>query len=719
MILVSTSNTKSEYLIRGMDCAEEVSLLRRALSGKPGVYELSFDVVRAKMTVEHDTARIDNGAIAKAVQATGMRAEPWTEAAAAAPPWRANLRLWLTLVSGLLAALGSLINAHWDVTALFGSHAENSLAAMVCFAGAIVAGMMYSAPKAWAAIRTARPEMNVLVTVSILGAGYLGDWSEGASLAFLFSLAGLLEVWSLERARNAVSSLIKVAPAEATVVHDHVEHRMTIDRVAVGERVRVRPGERVPCDGDVLSGGSSIDQALITGESVPIWKEAGDPVFAGTMNTEGTLDIRVTKASEDTTLARIVRMVSDSGARRSPSEHFVERFSRIYTPVVMIFAMLVAVLPPLFFHGDWAHWFYQGMVILLISCPCALVISTPVSVVAALAAAAHDGILVKGGVFLEKMAGLRAFAFDKTGVLTRGEPAVDRFVACGGRSETDVLQKLASLEKQSEHPLARAIVKYAATRGVVPSATGEFYVLRGLGAEAEIGEESFWVGSHRMLLSKNLDGDEVRSIVSGLEDAGHTAVFFGTDTEVWGVAGLADPVRSEAPASIKALRALGIERLVMLTGDNNRAAQSASRVADLNEAKGELLPDDKASEVEKLQKEFGSVAMVGDGVNDAQALATADVGIALGRRATDVALETADVVLMSDDLSKIPLLLKHARRTAAVIRQNVVFALAVKAIFLVVALFGLATLWMAVAADMGATLLVTLNGLRLMRVRDR
>ncbi len=701
-----------------MDCAEEVSLLRRALSGKPGVYELSFDVVRAKMVVEHDVARLDSGAIAKAVQSAGMRAEPWTEAATAASPWRANVRIWLTLASGILAATGSLINAHGDVTALFAAHAENSLWAMVCFAGAIVAGMIYSAPKAWAAVRSARPEMNVLVCVSILGAGYLGDWSEGASLAFLFSLAGLLEVWSLERARNAVSALIQVAPAEATVVHDHGEHRMTIDRVAVGERVRIRPGERVPCDGDVLSGGSSVDQALITGESVPIWKEAGDAVFAGTMNTEGSLDIRVTKASEDTTLARIVRMVSDSGSRRSPSEHFVEKFSRVYTPVVMIFAMLVAVLPPLFLGGAWAHWFYQGMVILLISCPCALVISTPVSVVAALAAAAHDGILVKGGVFLEQMAKLRAIAFDKTGVLTRGEPAVDRFIPTAGRSEIEVLQMLVSLEGQSEHPLARAIVKYAAARGITPKATGEFYVLRGLGAEAEIGDRAFWAGSHRMLVTKGLDSDETRRLAADLDLGGRTAVFFGTDDEVWGIAGLADPLRAEAPAAIDSLRSLGVERLVMLTGDNDRAAQDAARNAGLDDAKGELLPEDKATQITSLQAAFGKVAMVGDGVNDALALAAADVGIALGRRATDVALETADVVLMSDDLRKIPLLLKHARRTAGVIRQNVVFALALKAVFLVVALFGLATLWMAVAADMGATLLVTLNGLRLMRIRN-
>jgi Cd2+/Zn2+-exporting ATPase len=561
--------------------------------------------------------------------------------------------------------------------------------------------------------------MNVLVCVSILGAGYLGDWSEGASLAFLFSLAGLLEVWSLERARNAVSALIQVAPAEATVVHDHGEHRMAIDRVAVGERVRIRPGERIPCDGDVLSGGSSVDQALITGESVPIWKESGDPVFAGTMNTEGSLDIRVTKASEDTTLARIVRMVSDSGARRSPSEHFVERFSRIYTPVVMIFAMLVAVLPPLFFGGDWAHWFYQGMVILLISCPCALVISTPVSVVAALAAAAHDGILVKGGVFLEQMAGLRAIAFDKTGVLTRGEPTVDRFIALGGRTENDVLQMLVSLEGQSEHPLARAIVKYSAALGIVPQSTGEFYVLRGLGAEAEIGDQAFWAGSHRMLLSKGLDTEDTRRLAADLHEDGRTAVFFGTDQEVWGIAGLADPLRAEAPGAVHSLRSLGVELLVMLTGDNDRAAQAAARSAGLDDAKGELLPEDKAMQIVKLQSDYGKVAMVGDGVNDAQALAAADVGIALGRRATDVALETADVVLMSDDLRKIPLLLKHARRTAHVIRQNVVFALALKAVFLVVALLGLATLWMAVAADMGATLLVTLNGLRLMRIRNR
>ncbi|MEO8024956.1 MAG: heavy metal translocating P-type ATPase [Bryobacteraceae bacterium] len=711
------ANTRSEYRIRGMDCAEEVSLLRRALSGKAGVFELSFDVVRAKMIVEHDAGRIDGAAIAKAVDATGMRAEPWTEQATAPAPWRSSIRVWLTLLSGVLAATGSLIAANGDISAIFASHPNASPWALVCYLGAILAGMAYSAPKAWAAVKSARPEMNVLVCVSILGAGYLSEWSEGASLAFLFSLAALLEVWSLERARNAVSALVQVAPVEATVIHDHGEHRMQVDRVAVGERVRIRPGERVPCDGDVLSGGSSVDQALITGESVPIWKETGDSVFAGTMNTEGTLDVRVTKAATDTTLARIVRMVSDSGARRSPSEHFIERFSRIYTPVVMVFAMLVAAIPPIFFHGEWSYWFYQGMVILLISCPCALVISTPVTVVAALAAAARNGILVKGGVFLEQLAGLQAIAFDKTGVLTQGEPAVARCVALGGRTEESVLSHLAALEGNSEHPLARAIVRYAAGRGIRPEAVGEFYVLRGRGAEAEIGGETFWAGSHRMLLEKGLEGESIQQLVTELDGAGHTAVFCGTDEQVWGVISLADPLRPEARASLKALRGLGARRLVMLTGDNRRAASTAASAAGLDEAKGELLPEDKAAEIETLQAEFGAVAMVGDGVNDAQALAVSDVGIALGRRATDVALETADVVLMADDLGKIPLLWKHARRTAAVIRQNVIFALAIKAVFLVVALFGLATLWMAVAADMGATLLVTLNGLRLMRFR--
>ncbi len=711
------STTRSEYLIRGMDCAEEVSLLRRELSSKPGVFELSFDVVRAKMVVEHDAVRFSSSGIEKAVQAAGMRAEPWSEDAAAPPPWRANLRFWLTALSGCLAVAGALIDARGDVRALFSSHPETSPIALACFAGAVVAGMLYSAPKAWAAIRAARPEMNVLVCVSIVGAGYLGEWSEGASLAFLFSLAGLLEVWSLERARHAVSALVQVAPAEATVVHDHGEHRMAVARVAVGERVRIRPGERVPCDGDVVSGGSSVDQALITGESVPIWKETGDPVFAGTMNTEGVLDIRVTKEASDTTLARIVRMVSDSGSRRSPSEHFVDRFARIYTPVVMVFAILVSAVPPLFLGGAWMHWFYQGMVILLISCPCALVISTPVSMVAALAAAARDGILVKGGVFLEQMAKLRIVAFDKTGVLTQGEPVVDRFIAVGSRSEADVLTNLASLEGHSEHPLARAIVRYAAERGVVHGPIAEFFASRGRGTEGEIDAQLFWAGSHRMLAEKALENDAARIARAGFEDAGHTTVFCGSDTELWGMVSLSDPVRPEAAACVEALRELGVERLVLLTGDNTSAARAVAAAVKLDAAQGELLPEEKAREIMNLQGSLGGVAMVGDGVNDAQALATADVGIALGRRATDVALETSDVVLMSDDLGRIPVLLRHSRRTAAVIRQNVVFALAVKAIFLVIALLGLATLWMAVAADMGATLLVTMNGLRLMRMR--
>ncbi|MCC6368464.1 MAG: cadmium-translocating P-type ATPase [Bryobacterales bacterium] len=714
-------HSHAEFHVHGLDCAEEVSLLRREVGAVSGVTDLTFDVLNAKMGVQFDPSRVDHGMIRAAVARTGMKCEPYREAKQEAPWWRLHGRLLLCLTSGLALLGGALTQAASlaDFARSLLVHEHDGHIApitMAFYAAAMMSGMFFAAPKAWAALRRFNPEMNALVAVSILGAVVLREWLEGATLAFLFALAGLLESWSISRARNAVSSLLAVKPTEATVVHHHGEHRMPVEQVKVGEVVRVKPGERIPCDGEVTSGMSHVNQAVITGESMPVMKELGSTVFAGTMNGDGLVEVKVSKPPADTLLSRMLRML-DGSHHRAHTEQFVERFARVYTPAIFLLAILVTAGAPLLMGWDWQRSGYQGMVILLISCPCALVISTPVTVVAALASAARAGVLIKGGVHLEQAAKLKAFAFDKTGVLTQGSPEVQTFRTLDGMGEAEALRRLMALEQRSEHPVGHAIVRYATRQGIEPEAVSDFRAVRGRGAEAVVGQERFWAGSHRFLHEKGLEREGICSQIEALEDEGHTAFLCGTGDHVWAMVALADPLRKEAAEAISGLRREGVERVVMLTGDNKPTAAAVGNQLGLEDVRAEMLPEEKADAVKLLRSEYAHVAMVGDGINDAQALASASVGIALGRRSTDVALETADVVLMNEDLRNLGFLLRHARRAASVIRQNVVFAIGLKAVFLVTAFAGIATLWMAIAADMGATLLVTFNGLRLLRAK--
>lgn len=704
-----------------MDCAEEVLLIRRHLDREPGVAELSFDVVHGKMRVEFDSARTGEQRILKALSGTGLKIEPWQDRAASGVPFleRHGRTLLAALSGGCLAAamvwqavtsgdiVGSLL-AHEHA-----GHHEVPGVIVLCLI-AIAAGAYFVLPKALASFRRIQPDMNALVVISLAGAIYLNEWLEGATLAFLFALAALLESFSLARARRAVEALMEVTPGEATVVHHDHEHRVPVPQVKVGAMIRVRPGERVPCDGEVVRGGSDINQAMITGEAAPVWKSVGDPVYAGTLNGDGVVEFRATRPGADSTLARMIRIVEGVQHRRGPSEQWVEKFARYYTPAMILLAALVAVIPPLFAGGDWGGWFYQGMVVLLISCPCALVISTPVSVVAALASSARQGVLIKGGAYLEEAARIQAVAFDKTGVLTQGEPRVVRLEPLNGFTAADVLGRLAALESHSGHPLARAIVKYAREQGMSPTqGANRFVALHGRGAEGEIEGQRFWAGSLRLMEEKGIRVESAAKLDG-------TVMACGTDQQAWALVQLEDPVRPEAPDAVSRLRAAGVDHIVMLTGDNAGAARQIAGAAGVPEVRADLLPADKAAAVEELKSRHGKVAMVGDGVNDAQAMAHANLGVAIGGcQRLDAVMETADVVLMSADLRKLPFLLGHARRALRVIQQNVALALALKAAFLVLAFFGAATLWMAVLADMGATLLVTFNGLRLLRERSR
>ncbi|QEG01516.1 putative cadmium-transporting ATPase [Stieleria maiorica] len=709
------SNKKEiELLIHGMDCAEEVTLLKRELIPLLGDEDrLGFDLLNGKLSVDTSSLDVSRTDVLAAIERAGLKSEPWQDDGATSNDlsfWQKHQRSILTAVSGLFGLSGLALQL-WT-----GESESVPIASIVLYSIGIVAGLLMVLPKAWRSLVSLRPDMNLLMSVAVIGAVLIGEWFEGATVAFLFSFSLLLESWSVGRARRAIASLMDLSPptahlrGEAGDVND-----VAPADVPVGSTVVVRPGEKIPLDGRVLSGISGVNQAPITGESVPVEKEADDEVFAGTINGDGLLEIETTKAADDTTLARIIKMVGDAGSKRAPSEKWVEKFAAIYTPVVMIVAFLMLVIPPLVFGGEWSVWLYRSLVLLVIACPCALVISTPVSVVAALAAAARNGVLIKGGVFIEVPAHLKAIAMDKTGTLTRGEPTVVDVVPMNGHDEAELLLRAGALELNSNHPLARAIVEEAKRRELQLVPAGEFETIQGKGAAGIINGKPFWLGSHRYLEQRRQETPEVHEQLESMTEAGRTVVVVGNDEHVCGFITLADAIREETRDAIRQLHEAGVEQLVMLTGDNEGTAKAIAKEAGIDEVHAELLPEDKVVAVERLVKQYEHVAMIGDGVNDAPALARASLGLAMGAAGSDAAIETADIALMSDDLSKLPWLIHHSRRTLSIIRQNIAFSLAVKALFVVLTFAGFASLWAAIAADMGASLLVIGNGLRLLK----
>ncbi len=715
------------YKVRGLDCSEEVAILRREVGGLPGVIDLEFDVLDARMSVEFDPAAISADRIVEAVDATGMAATPWQRRRADGGErggfWQRHGRLVMAVASGALLAGGVVTHAALlgGVLAAFaGGHAGEAPfppAVIVLYVAAAIAGAWYVVPRAFQAARRLRPDMNVLMVVAVVGAMLIGEWFEAATVAFLFAVALLLEQWSVERARQAIGALLDIAPPTARVVHageDHA-HETPVADVAVGSIVRVRPGERVPLDGEVTAGESAVDQAPITGESMPVGKAPGDEVYAGTINQDGALELRTTRPAEDTTLARIIHMVENARSRRARSQQWVDRFAVWYTPAMMLIAVAIAVGPPLLLTQPWLRWVYRGLVVLVIACPCALVIATPVSIVSALTASARRGVLIKGGVYLEAAGRLEAMAMDKTGTLTHGRPEVQEVVAFSGHDADEVLQRAAALEAPSEHPLARAVVRHARARGIEPAPAEGFHALSGRGAEATLDGRLFWIGSHRFMHEKGQETPAVHARALELEDAGHAVVALGNDEHVCGLISLADGLRPGTPDVLADLRRAGVRRIVMLTGDNEGTARAVADAAGLDEFRCELLPADKVEAVGRLVREHRHVAMVGDGINDAPAMAAASFGVAMGAMGTDAALETADVALMSDDLARLPWLVRYSRRTLRIIQANIAFALGLKLLFLAMTLAGLASLWMAIAADTGATLLVVANSLRLLR----
>lgn len=719
------ATTQIALRIDELDCAEEVVLLQDRLADQPGIDDLRFDVVNRRMMVSYDAAETSVDEIISQVLKIGMHAsrEDQPRESTATPALK-HAKLVLTLAAALAVTIGFVTHAvtegkllaPFEVELLDSEH-TTPIAAQLFYAISIGLGLWFVLPKAWLAVRRLHADMNLLMCVAVAGAICLGQWLEAAIVTFLFQVSLLLEHWSMERARRAVGSLLKLTPPTARVFNlgcDHA-HERPVAEVKIGARIIVHPTEQIPLDGRVLAGESSVNQAPITGESLPISKAVGGDVFAGTINGEGTLEIEVTRQASDTTLARIIHLVQEAHAGRAPSEQWVERFARYYTPAMMGLALLIAICPPLLAAASWSVWIYNALVLLVIACPCALVISTPVSVVSALTRAANHGILIKGGRYLEAAAGLRAIAIDKTGTLTRGEPVVKEVIPLNGHSRAELLERAAALESQSMHPIAQAILGCAKREGI-PVAVAEAYRnLSGRGAEGTVKGKPYWIGSHRLMLERMPNAATAHTHSVDLQAAGGSVVAIGSEAHVCGLISVADSVRQDADHVICELRQLGIQHIRMLTGDNRETGEAIAAAVGVDGFLAEALPEDKLRELEMLRREYGSVAMIGDGVNDSPAMAAATIGIVMGAIGTDAAIEAADIALMSDDLSKVPWLIRLARRTLRIIKQNIAFALGLKLLFVALAACGLASLWMAIAADTGASLLVVFNGMRLLR----
>jgi Cd2+/Zn2+-exporting ATPase len=695
-------HAEAVFRVEGMDCHEEVVILERRLKPLAGLEALTADVIGQRLHVQYDAAKLTTADMVDAVGQTGMRM--WLEheePRASGPDVRA--RFWLTVGSGVALMAGLAVRAlDWPLAS-----------ALCSVAGALVGGI-YPARRAVTAVRTRTVDINVLMVIAVVGALALREWFEASSVVFLFALAQWLEARTLERARQAIRALVDLTPREAIVKRRGIEQRAPIESIAVGDVVIVRPGDKVPLDGTIVAGRSDVNEAPMTGESLPVDKGPGDEAYAGTINGRGSLELEVTRIGPDTRLAHIIHLVEAAQSRRAPVQSFVDRFARIYTPAVIALAVLVALVPPLVGGADAATWLYRSLVLLVISCPCALVISTPVSFVSALSAAARNGVLIKGGAHLERLAAVHAIAFDKTGTLTRGEPAVTDVIAVGSASPHDVLRFAAAVETRSEHPIARAIAAHARLAGIeVPEAT-RFMSIPGRGVEALVGGGAAVIGNDVFMRESDITSPAALEL---LRRDGHTLVFVAVDRVLLGAIAIADPVRETARETLELLRSHGVRHVGMLTGDHPTSARAVAEALALDEYHAGLLPQQKHDRVVAMRAAHGAILMVGDGVNDAPALAAADVGVAMGAAGSDAALETADIALMSDELLKIPYALRLARATLFNVKTNVIVSLVLKAAFLVLAITGSATLWMAVLADTGASVIVVANALRLLRAR--
>lgn len=680
--------------VEGMDCASCAATVEKRVAVLPGIHRATVNFAAGRLDAEHDPG-LPLEEIERAVRDAGY-AVAKTEEAERPPFWRTP-RAVSVFASALLFALGLL--------------GAPEAARVGAYVAAIAVGGLPIFRAALAGIRARHLDMNVLMSAATIGGAALGEWAEAASVVVLFAAGNALQVYAIDRTRGAVRALVKLAPNEVLVRRDGSEIIVPADEVGVGETLVVRPGERLAVDGRVVEGSSAVDEAPVTGESVPVEKGEGDAVYSGSLNGQGALLVRATKRAGDSTLQRIARLVEEAQAKKAPAEQFVDRFSRVYTPVVVAVAVALAVVPPLLGAG-FGEWFYRALALLIIACPCALVISTPVTVVSGIGAASKRGILVKGGVALEAAGRLKALAFDKTGTLTEGRPVLSRTLALDGRGEAEVLALAAALERRSEHPLAHAIL--TAADGAGPRTVSGFRSIAGRGAEGDLDGKRYLIGSPRLFAERGVPLDGANEALEAVERAGETPVVLGDEDGPLAVFGLADSLRPDAKATVEALRRAGVRELVMLTGDAEAPARRVAEELGVS-YRARLLPEQKIEAVRELVADRGEAGMVGDGVNDAPALAASSVGFAMGAAGTDVALETADVALMQDDLPKLAEAVRLSRAAEGIIKQNVAVSIAIKGLFVLLAPFGLVALWLAVLADMGTSIAVTLNGLRLFR----
>jgi len=695
------------FEVSGMDCADEVTAIHAALHHDE-IAQVNANLMAGTVTILH-LPSIGAGALKTKIESAGVKVK---DGQASEKHALSRSRVAFVFVSGLFVGFGLAV----------GFLVEQPLVSILFFVASVLSGGILVFPKALRSLRQFRLDINVLMTFAVLGAFVVGEYSEAATVVFLFALSELLESYSVTRARRAIREVMDLTPQTAFLIAQNGSIKESpVATVQIGDLVLVKSGGRIPVDGTVKSGSSLVNQAPLTGESIPVKKASGDHVFAGTVNESGALEIEVTKLFQDSKASQIIRMIEEAQREKAPAQRFVDSFARYYTPTVFVVALLIFLVPPIVFHADWYAWLYRSLVLLVIACPCALVISTPVSIVSGLTAMARRGVLVKGGVYLEILGKIRAIAVDKTGTMTYGKPAVQSIHSLNGMDDASIMQVAASLETMSSHPMALAVANYAKEKGIPLRSATEFKTVVGYGVEARIDGHHYFLGNHRFAHESGVCTPELEALLESIEEKALSVIVVGHRPhencagEVLGVVTIGDKIRENAAQAVRKLREAGIQRVVMLSGDNQKTAQSIAKLAGIDDVKGNLLPADKAQEMKKLISELGAVAMIGDGINDAPALAESSLGIAMGAAGTDTALETADVALMKDDLEEVAMAIRQGRRVLSVIKFNIGLALAVKAVFLGLALFGQTNLWLAVAADTGTSLLVVANALRLLR----
>jgi Cd2+/Zn2+-exporting ATPase len=716
------------FELRNLDCPDCAASIERAVNRLPGVLWASANFAAAHIHVEYERGKVTQKQIGETIEGHNVRACPLLPSDETRREPTSQPSRWQDWMGRYHRHLYTGICLLLTVVALLLSGSAYADFAPVWYAGAVAVGGAGTARAALCALRRRAMDMNVLMTMAVIGAMALGEWFEAATVVVLYNIGNLLQAGAMERTRRSIRSLMQLSPKTARVRRGRGEFDVPVEQVCPDETIIVRPGERIPMDGEILAGTSAINESPITGESLPVERVAGERVFAGTLNGTGTLEVRVTHTYRDTTLARILHRVEEAQAQRAPAQQFIDRFAAVYTPIVVALAAAIALLPPLTVLGwslwqgavmlpwIWQEWFHRALSLLIIACPCALIISTPVAIVTAIGSASRNGILIKGGAYLEEVGSLRALLYDKTGTLTHGRFAVEDVLPLNGESCRDMLRLAAAIEARSEHPLASAFTEAAGARDPddLPAVT-EFKAFPGQGARARVEGEVYYVGNAALLASHNIPLNGARAVLERVEALGKTAVLIANSRQPLAIVVLSDQPRSNLQETVRQLEELGIEYQAMLTGDNAHVARSVAGAAGIKHFKAQLLPDQKLNLVREYQQQYKTVGMVGDGINDAPALAASNVGIVMGAAGSDTAIETADVALMGDDLTRLPYLIRLSRRTRAIIRQNIAFSLVTKALLVLAAVFISLPLWLAVMGDVGVSLLVTLNALRLMR----